>query len=396
MIPTPPAIVIGMDSMQGLQTARILASEGVPVIGYVGVRHHHAAFTRVCAEIRHTESEDHLLEDLERLGERLTTRAVLVPCTDGKVKTVSKARHALASRFEVVLPAHETVEILMDKSRFLSLADERGLPVPRALTVRDEADFARAVDSLRFPLVLKPSFRTKQWTAHTTDKAFRATDPSAAWQTWHRVREWTDSFVVQEWVRGGPGALYSCNVYFSKEGQLLTSFVARKLRQWPLDTGQSALGEEIRNDRVRELTVELLESVDYRGLGYVEIKRDSEDGDYRIIEPNVGRPTGRSAIAEGGGVRMLYTMYCDATDRPLPAEREQQYTGVKWIHIRRDCQASIAMIRRRDLSLREWIRSVRGKKVYAVFSLRDPLPFLVDIVEAVAKLVQRDRDRERS
>lgn len=377
--------------MQGLQTARILAAEGVPVIGYVGVRRHHAAFTRVCLEIRHTESEEDLLEDLERVGDRLGNRAVLVPCTDGKVRTVSKARERLAPWYEIVLPAHETVEMLMDKSRFVSFAEDHGLPVPRAHAVRDDSEFRRAIESLRFPLVVKPSFRTKGWTDHTTDKAFELDDVASAWKRWERIRSWTDSFVVQEWVRGGPDSLFSCNVYFSKDGELLTSFVARKLRQWPVDTGQSALGEEVRDDVVRDLTIDLFEAVDYRGLGYLEVKRDSEDGSYRIIEPNVGRPTGRSAIAEGGGVRMLYTMYCDAIGSPLPGEREQKYTGVKWIHLRRDFQASMTMMRRGDLGFRQWIRSLRGKKVYAVFSVRDPVPFFVDLLEAFGKALRSVR-----
>ena len=40
-------------------------------------------------------------------------------------------------------------------------------------------------------------------------------------------------------------------------------------------------------------------------LGYVEAKRDVRTGRHYLIEPNIGRPTGRSAIAEAGGVELL-------------------------------------------------------------------------------------------
>jgi predicted ATP-grasp superfamily ATP-dependent carboligase len=389
----PPAVLLGIDSMQGLQAARILAGHGVPVIAYAGRRGHHATFTRVCEEIRYAGSSEELLADLERLGRTLTSRAVLIPCIDGKVLTISKARATLSRWYEIVLPEHDVVEMMMDKARFLRFAEENGFPVPRSRTVRSRVDVEEAATELRFPMVIKPSYRSTRWTSHTTDKAYEVMHRSDLIATWERIQNWADELIVQEWIRGGVEELYSCNVYISRQGEVLASFVARKLRQWPVDTGQSALGEECRNDVVEELTLSLLSAVSYRGLGYVEVKRDAVDGRYRIVEPNVGRPTGRSAIAEGGGVPLLYTMYCDAAGLPLPADREQTYTGVKWIHLRRDLQAAIVLIRRGDLGLWEWARSLRGRKVYAVFSVRDPLPFVLDVVEAVRKGLRRGRTR---
>jgi predicted ATP-grasp superfamily ATP-dependent carboligase len=47
------------------------------------------------------------------------------------------------------------------------------------------------------------------------------------------------------------------------------------------------------------------------------------------------------------------------------------------------------MRRRKELRVADWFRSLRGKKVYAVWSWRDPMPFFVDIAEALAKLARR-------
>lgn len=379
----PRAVIVGLNTMQGLQAARILAGHGVRVIAYSSQRRHHTNHTNVCEQVRVAETSEELMADLERLGRSLPARAVLFPCLDGKVLSVSRARDTLSQWFEIVLPDHEVVEMLMDKARFQTFAEDHGFPVPRTRTVRTNEDVESAAADLRYPVVLKPSYRSSTWTAHTTEKALEAEDREALLETWSRVGTWADEFVVQEWIRGGVDELYSCNVYFSRAGELLASFVARKLRQWPPDTGQSALGEECRNDEARDLSIALLRAAGYRGLGYVEVKRDVVDGRHMIVEPNVGRPTGRSAIAEGGGVPLLYTMYCDATGRPLPEPREQRYTGVKWIHLRRDFQASVVLWRRGDLTVRDWIRSLRGRKVYAVWSIRDPLPFFLDIAEAI-------------
>ena len=105
-----------------------------------------------------------------------------------------------------------------------------------------------------------------------------------------------------------------------------------------------------------------------------------------IIEPNIGRPTGRSPIAEAGGVELVYTMYCDALGRPLPAGREQKYSGVKWIYLRWDLQSAFVHWWRGDLTIADWYRSIRGKKAYALFSLTDPGPFLWDLWSTFVKL----------
>jgi len=108
------------------------------------------------------------------------------------------------------------------------------------------------------------------------------------------------------------------------------------------------------------------------------MKQDTRTGKHYIIEPNIGRPTGRSAISEAGGVELLYTKYCDLVGRPLPANRQQQYKGVKWIYFRRDLQSAFAYWRQGKLTLKDWAASWRGKKVDALFSRSDPAPFIYD------------------
>ena len=125
------------------------------------------------------------------------------------------------------------------------------------------------------------------------------------------------------------------------------------------------------------------------------MKRDSLTDEYFIVEPNIGRPTGRSAIAEAGGVELLYTMYCDAVGLPLPANRTQSYKGVKWIHIRFDMQAAIYAWWYGDLTFLEWWRSIRGPKGYALLSWRDPMPFLSSLIELTRLLLSSTERKKR-
>ena len=90
-----------------------------------------------------------------------------------------------------------------------------------------------------------------------------------------------------------------------------------------------------------------------------------------MIEANIGRPTGRSATAEAGGVELLATMHADAAGLPLPAEREQLFVGASWIDVRRDLLAAVHGWRRGELRPGDWLRALRGPTAHAVLSARE-------------------------
>lgn len=390
-----PALVIGLDSFTGVQTARILASNRIPVIGVAADPGHFCCRTRVCSRQIYTDTAgEALVESLARLGPTLPAKAVCYPCNDLSVAVLSAHRDVLSPWFHIALPAPETVSLLMDKMAFINHALQAGLPVPPTFFLRSRADAVAAAAELQFPCILKPPRKTVMWEANAPEKAFKAENREHLLSLYARYAPYADLLMAQQWVAGTDADLYSCNCYFNKAGEPVASFVARKLRQWPPEAGTSCLGEEVRNDVVRQVTIDLFRSVTFHGLGYVEMKRDAGSGEHFIIEPNIGRPTGRSAIAEAGGVPLLYTMYCDVTGQPIPEPLEQRYTGVKWVYLRRDFQSAFYYWRRGDLSLRQWLGSLRGRKAYALFSWRDPGPFIGDLARVV-RLAFKKKARKR-
>lgn len=382
-----------MDCITGLQTARILANRDVRVIGVASNLRHFACRTRACDEVIYADtSRDDFTETLVKMGSRFSPKAVLFPCTDMTVLGISRHREALTESYHIALPSPDVVDLLMDKARFVEYATRRGLPIPNTRFLRTRADLENAISTLSFPLIVKPRLKTAEWESHFA-KAYRVASAEALSALYERVQPWTDTVIVQEWITGRDSNLFSCNCYFDANSAPVVTFVARKIRQWPPEAGTSSLGEECQNDVVLDQTVQLFRDVRFHGLGYVEMKRDDRDGRYYIIEPNVGRPTGRSSIAEAGGVELLYTKYCDVAKLPLPNSTRQRYVGTKWIYLRHDFQSAATHWRRGELSLREWWRSWRGRKTEAVFSWRDPVPFWLDLWQATARFVRSRRQQ---
>ena len=384
--------------MAGLQSARILAQRDIPVIGVGSTPDNPFCRTRVCERVLFTDttSED-LIDTLEALGSELSERAVLILCADEAVALVSRHRGRLEACFHIALPDHDTVETLMDKELFCRFAQEHGLAIPATCILESRADAEAAARELSFPCVLKPSARYPLWISNVERKAFRVDSPDSLLSLYDRVGRFAPKLIAQEWVEGGEGNLFSCNAYFDADSRPLVTFVARKIRQWPPETGVSALGEEVRNDEVLAETIRVFQAAGFHGLAYLEMKRDDRTGRMYIIEPNVGRATGRSAIAEAGGVELLQAMYCDILGLQLPADLEQRYTGVKWIHLRWEIQAACVQWWNGSLGLREWWRDRRGPKAYAVFSWSDPLPFWLALAAAaraaVREVIRRIRRR---
>ena len=96
----PAAVVVGLDNITGLQTARILADRGVRVYGVAANRRHFGARTNACIQVVESPlSGPALVDTLRRLAPKLgPERAVLVPCTDGAVWSLSLQRDQLLDR----------------------------------------------------------------------------------------------------------------------------------------------------------------------------------------------------------------------------------------------------------------------------------------------------------
>jgi D-aspartate ligase len=380
----PYAIVVGLDCIQGLQSARILARRGVPVIGITSNGRYYSSRTNACVKVYECKTRGlPLIELLEEIGPEFEARPFLLPCQDKNVETISQYRDRLAPYYRFIMPEAGTLEMMIDKANFYRYAQANGLPLPQTFFLSGPEDVQAAAGQLQYPAIVKPPSRDGVWTKNTKLKAIVVENAEDLKSTFEKYHDRAQELIVQRLVQGGDENHVTCNIYFDSQGQPAVTFTSRKLRQWRPTTGQACLSEEVRDDKVVEETMRLFCSQNYRGFAYLEMKRDSETGEYFIIEPNIARPTGRAAMAEAAGVEFIYTAYCDAVGLPLPENRQQQYRGVKWMHLLRDIQATLYHGLRRELTPAQWWRSVRGVKTFAVLSWRDPKPFLTAAGQAL-------------
>jgi D-aspartate ligase len=382
-----PVLLVGPGSATLLQTARLLSARGVPVIALADDRRHFACRTRAVQRVVEVQTDEPTVVDVVlELAATLPVPPVVLPCSDGSVLALSRDRDRLGTAVRLPLPDPDLLEDLVDKVRFARWASREGLPVPASVPVRSLDDLARVHAMLSPPYLVKPAVKTSRWQRSTTRKVLEVPDRPTLDRAVEEALTWSPSLLVQEPVPGDGPQLFTCNVAVGPDGDIRCSFVSRKLRQWPVGTGTGSCAVEERNPAVEALARRIFERPGYRGLGYVEVKRTPAD-DHQVIEVNVGRPTGRSAMAEAGGVELLLSMYRDALGlAPLPMRlRTQRYDGVRWAHRRRDLPAAVAAFHAHELDVATWWRTAGWGVPDAVFSWRDPLPFAADVVRTLPR-----------
>jgi predicted ATP-grasp superfamily ATP-dependent carboligase len=126
-----------------------------------------------------------------------------------------------------------------------------------------------------------------------------------------------------------------------------------------------------------EIGIKILNVVNYYGLSEIEFKRDPRDGKFKLLEINP-RTWKWHSIALSAGINLPHILYCDAIGRELRISNDKNAENIKWIDLYTDLYISISEIIKRRLSVREYLKSLNGKKSFSVLALDDPLPFIME------------------
>ena len=220
------------------------------------------------------------------------------------------------------------------------------------------------------------------WQAATRAKAIRVEHRGgAAGDLRPSASAWADVLIAQEWVDGHRGGRSTpSNVYFDRASQPQVTFVARKLRQWPLDDRDelSRRGGPQRRGPRRSAT-----AVRERRLPRPRLRRDeARRADRAALHHRAEhRPADRALVdrrARRG--RAAHDRLPRRPRRAAPGGDATSATAASSGSTgATTCRPRSSGCRRGELSPGGWWRSVRGPKVEAVFSRRDPLPFVADV-----------------
>jgi D-aspartate ligase len=318
---------------------------------------------------------------------------LLIAGGDPEVRLVAQHHATLSGLFRVAVPPWETVRWAHDKRLTYERAQTLGIDHPLCYQPRDLRQVAEL--DCRFPVVLKPSIREGR-NAFTRAKAWRADDRASLLARYEAAAALVGerAIVLQELIPGGGSAQFSYAAVW-RNGAPLASLVARRSRQYPVDFGfTSTFVEMVEQKEVEEAACRFLRSLDYSGLVEVEFKYDQRDGRYKLLDVNP-RAWTWNALGAKAGVDFAHVLWRSAMGEAV--EPIRGHANAAWMHETRDIVAALIEIWRGRLSPAEYLRSWRKPLVLAALAKDDPLPGLVDLPLAVARVVTRalpDRARQ--
>ena len=372
------AFVLGMNET-GLTAARCLGREGIAVRGFdiaakgAGFRSRYCSGA-VCPDPLHQPNDlVRFLRGHVREGSR---QIVLLPTSDLFFLFLSRHRAQLADKFLMSLPAEDVAESVVNKRTLYELAAAHGAAFPKSYFPGTYDEALAIKDSIRYPAFIKP-YWGHEWRRHFggRHKGFKVQSPDEFLARFREVLESGHSALVQSYVTSADDNLFSLSLYVSRAGEVLGAFPRRQVRQYPPNSGTVSLAISERNPELVADGARFCQSIGYRGIAGLEYKRDREDNQYKLLDFNP-RLMLSDALTAYCGINFPLMQYLDLTGQ-RPAPRREPAQGVKWLESIADFRAFKEYHERGELGLKDWLKSIWGARVFALFAWDDPLPFLV-------------------
>ncbi|MEO6923435.1 MAG: hypothetical protein ABI142_06385 [Bryocella sp.] len=343
MVIDTPAVVVGAGA-NGLGVARSLARARVPVWLLDSDARRPEMRTRAAKPLTlRSLHGDALVEELVRLAATHFSglRPVLFLTQEESVKTVSHCRDRLVDLYRFSLPSIELVDTLQHKQSFQRLAEQLDSPIPPLVHICALKDLP-ALESLRYPVVVKPGERHTEYSQHFK-KAYRVESVADADDLIRRILPVMADVVVQEWTEGPDSNIYFCLAYIDKQGQVTASFTGRKIRSWPPQVGGTAscvAAPEV-HEELSNMTNRFFQAAGAIGMASMEYKRDERSHEFRMVEPTIGRMDYQEEVATLNGVNLPYAAWCSELGLPFPAPAMRE-RPVVWRVRSEDVQSAAA------------------------------------------------------
>lgn len=387
----PTAVVMNM-FYTGLGIARSLGEHGIPVIGLSaqrGVYGNHTRYARVVFTPDSRREPEALLKRLLQLGREIGSRSILFPTRDDDVVFLDRFRSQLEPFFSLVVAENSVLQACLDKAETTLWAERAGIPTPKCWLIQDKADFERALPDLKYPCVLKP-VEAHEWRAADNwklvgaRKAIGITTKEELIAEYATIAGASERVLIQEMIPGGDDCLIIAACYMDRKSDYRAGFNTQKLLQVPVGFGTGAVVQSADRPELLERSAKLLQFMKYTGIAEVEYKWDSVKNDYQLIEINP-RPWDQHRLGAACGVDLMYHAYCDfaGVDAAPPQVRS---VGHKWIAEDTYFTALLRSLWRRDGNLRQLFSLARGRRIYAIWSWKDPLPMLLYVTRFFGQL----------
>jgi predicted ATP-grasp superfamily ATP-dependent carboligase len=370
-------IVIGLNNTNGLSIIRDLSDHNVTTIGLGERQISIGRFSKHCNHYIRYKGKEELLQTLTWLGNNLRPKVPIFVTSDDLVIFLEKNRDILSKSFLFYWQTKTKLEDIIDKSKMIEYAKAAGLEVPSAF-FSGNSSLELIEKKIEFPSIVKPTHtksRTKGILVYSKEEFREAV----------KDRLFEDSYIVQKFIPGSNSDIFMIGTFSDEKGNMIANSIAIKQRTMPKEMGISTSAISVENNLIKRQAEKFTRYLEYYGPADIEIKRSSIDGKYMFIEINP-RFSSCNQLFRSSGCHLAYVSYL-ALKKELKEEKGYFYgkSGTRFISLTKDL-ATILMYYK-NVNIYKWLKSLQSYNSYAVFSKKDPVPFIVDIFIRIRGLI---------
>lgn len=330
------AIVTYGRGWQALAVTRSLGRQGIEV--YCGEEAPFAPcfFSRYCkSHFRHPSFAkdpeaflDFLLDRVKEYKPPDGEPYVLLP-VHKETWLISEHRERFEPHIRLALTSYEKMRMIHDKGRLAVLAEELGILTPKTHQFRSIDDLYRAIPDINFPVFLKVREGASGIGIKKCDDAEDLTGTFKKFVDGYNLVP--DTFpLVQE---GVPGEDHCVTVLFDR-GRPVAKMTYRNVRNFPRETGASALRESVPLPDGEEAAVKLLSHMKWHGIAEVDFRKGTDGRAYLIeVNPRFFGGLPQALAANVDYPHLLYRIACgeeitEQIDVDYDARTETPVTGL--------------------------------------------------------------------
>ena len=360
--------------VQGLSNTRSLGELGIPVYVMDTVHclaQHSKYCTKYfrCPDFKSEAFIDFLIETAQKENIR---GWFLIGSNDHIVENLALHKAQLTPFYKMLIPNKSDLYNIINKKNLLKVAEGCGTAIPSTCYPENinEADF------FRYPLLIKGNEGLSFFKA-THQKAIQVDSYQELMDVCNSIRKMVSvqDIMIQELIPNDKDNKVVSFTCFAIQGNIKSYWMGRKLREHPVKYGTATFAESILVPAILEEATPLVKALDYTGTCEIEFLLDKRDGKYKLIEINP-RTWLWVGLAKACGIdyaKMMYR-YVNNISQNYPTTYQ---VGIKWINWLTDTVYGLKAISQGLITVTEYIKSLRGKKIRAIWSRSDIMPGII-------------------
>jgi len=315
------------------------------------------------------------LEGMETIGKILDRPTIVVPADDLSALLIAEHGDDLPSRFMFARPPASLPRKLANKRSLYQKCRKLGIACPHTVFPASREELVDLTASMEFPVVVKA---TEPWLLRGCVKS------TAIVSAREDLLHYYDSFsqhapattlMIQEMIPPSSSEDWFVHGYCDDQSTPTAIFTGIKLRSYPAFAGPTTLGRSVRNDALQEQAIEFFSAIGYRGIMDLDYRLDKRDGRYNLLDFNPRIGAQFRLFEDHDGIDVVRALHLDLTGRSVLTG--PQIEGRGFIVEIQDLLASLSYYRSGELSLKQWLHSLRGVAEGGWCAADDPAPFLL-------------------